>query len=92
MSLGIYLQRKKYRYRLENLPVAGNLDLQSNVATCVFVNALSFSQISLGLVSRKKPFDFLNDPSASAVQSPSPCTEIALARLTTRKPEDPRTF
>jgi hypothetical protein len=90
--LGINLQRKKYRYHLENLPVAGNLGLQSNVGACVFVNALSFLQISLGLVSRKKPFDFLSDPSASAVQSPSPSTEIALARFTTRKPEDPRTF
>jgi len=29
----------------------------------------------------------LCDLSASAVESPSPCTEIALAKLTTQKPE-----
>ena len=28
--------------------------------------------------------------SASAVQSPSPCAEIALARFATQKPEDPK--
>src|SRR3989337_4157770 len=32
----------------------------------------------------------LRDLSASAVQFPSPCTEIALARLATRKPEYPK--
>jgi len=33
---------------------------------------------------------FLRDLSASAVQFPSPCDEIALARLATQKPEYPK--
>jgi len=47
--VGIFFQLEKPRYRLENLSFAGNLDLQSNVGACVFVNALSFTQISLSL-------------------------------------------
>jgi len=43
-----------------------------------------------GLPEEAMRLTFLRDLSASAVQSPSPCTEIALARLATQTPEYPK--
>jgi len=52
--LGIYFQRKKYRYHLENLSIAGNFDLESDIGAYVFILALSVLEIILDLVRRKK--------------------------------------